>query len=846
MGDNTSFSYTVYTLDSGTTSTSIMEGTTKHATFLLFLTSAAAMCESIDIQTTVCPFQECMCIRAQHFAKCSGYKRNLTTIPKLPAYINYVWLKEYYFPVVTKATFDPIKNNKIMNISLCNSKIQHINPNAFEMLDNLTSLDLSSNIHMNVSSLKYSLFSLKSPTLHQLRFNQMKWMDLSLKIFIGVRRKINFVSLSENKIQQLSDGIFDGLEKLEVLFIDGNNISTCAKTLKQLESLMKVDLSRNSINSCNSYFLPETLETLNLRSNYLTEVPNFCSMNGTSNVPRLKTLNLLHNLIYSISKRTFDCLPFLTELNLGENNISTCAKSLKQLESLMKVDLSRNRINSCNSYFLPETLETLNLRSNYLTEVPNFCSMNGTSNVPRLKTLNLLHNLIYSISKRTFDCLPSLRELNLGENDIERIPSNTFSSLTRLQDLFLTNMKLKLRSVERNAFSIPSLIQFNFEQNHFKFSFRGETKEVGLNKCTNLEVLDLSYNHLPKWIQGAKKVFGRLLKLKFLYLRNVFWNLIPDGFFKLFPIVEIVTLSNNGITKLNHTLFSDPSQIKQLLVEANQIAQIANDTFTHQFWQRIKKFDLSSNPFLCECSLLWFRDKLRTSAKKFSQYPGQYKCLSPPERKGVYLSKFDMTSDDCKEKSELLTVLLLSGSVCLVAIMSISAVYKGRWHIRYWIYLLRYRRSEYRRLGEVEFRYDAFVIYADDDSDFVHDTLLPKLEGEEHHRLCVHFRDFQPGKIIVDNIVESMSNSRMAIVMLSKSFCESRWCKFELIIAQDRWLNNESDALLIVMLEDLESDHMTPDLRALIRTTTYIMWTEDSLGQRLFWEQILNTLRRQN
>ena len=596
-------------------------------TLLWLLTSAAVFCERTDISTAMCPTPECKCFKDRHSARCSGQKRNLTTIPKLPSYINYIWLDDYYLPTITKATFDPIRNNKIMNISMKHSQLQNIDRNTFGVLDHLASLDLE---------------------------------------------------------------------------------------------------------------------------------------------------------------------------------------------------------------------------SNYLTQVPDFCSMNGTSNVPHLQALYLRHNLIYSITKRSFDCLPSLRTLNLGRNNIERIPPKVFSSLTRLQYLVLAQLKLTLNGVERDAFRIPSLTRFVFNQNFYRFTYRGHTQIVGLDKCTNIEVIDLSYNHLPKWMRDAQVIFGRLLKLKVLNLRNVFWNRIPDGFFKLFPNVEQVTLSNNGITKLNHSLFPEHSQIKQLLLEANRIANIRHDTFPQQFWQRIEKLDLSANPFLCECSLLWFRDQLRISSEKFSQYPKQYMCLSPPERKGLRLSDFNMTADDCKEKSELLTVLLSSGSVCLVVVMSLSAVYKGRWHIRYWIYLLRYRRSEYRRLGDTEFRYDAFVIYADEDCDFVHDTLLPKLEGEEMYRLCVHFRDFQPGKIIADNIVESMSDSRMAIVVLSSNFCKSRWCKFELIIAQDRWLNNESDALLLVMLEDLESDHMTPDLRALIRTTTYVMWTEDSLGKRLFWDQILNTLRREN
>ena len=218
------------------------------------------------------------------------------------------------------------------------------------------------------------------------------------------------------------------------------------------------------------------------------------------------------------------------------------------------------------------------------------------------------------------------------------------------------------------------------------------------------------------------------------------------------------------------------------------------------------------------------------------------------ERAGLLLSNFNLTSSssECKPKSDIITILLSTGSIAAFIAISFFVVYKGRWHIRSWIYLLRYRRSDYRRLGDDDLKYDAFVIYSDEDSEFVHNTLLPKLEDEEQYKLCIHFRDFQPGKIIVDYIVESMNTSRLAIVVLSKYFCKSRWCIFELIIAQDRWLNNESEALLLVMLDDLDSDHMTTDLRALIKTTTYVMWTDDNLGQRLFWEKVVNTLRRGN
>ena len=273
--------------------------------------------------------------------------------------------------------------------------------------------------------------------------------------------------------------------------------------------------------------------------------------------------------------------------------------------------------------------------------------------------------------------------------------------------------------------------------------------------------------------------------------------------------------------------------------------------------------DLSGNPFACDCNLLWFRNKLKSSSKTIEQrdfnrstwIPANYlsslqlyQCYSPAERVGLQISHFNLTDDECKQKelkSELLTVLSSSLSIVAVVFISTLAAYKGRWHIRYWIYLLRYKRKEYIQLEDVDFVYDAFVIYTDEDRDFVHNTLLHRLEDEEQLRLCVHFRDFEPGKIISDNIAECLCKSRMAIVILSRYFCESRWCMFELMIAQDRWLNHESDALLIVMLEEIQSEHMSRDLRALISTTTYAMWTDDNQGQRLFWDKILHALRRQ-
>ena len=698
-----------------------------------------------------CPAQ-CKCSHKKHSAVCSGHGDLLQYIPDIPRYVHKVSFDSNYFHSLTRDSLRILIPNNVTYLSFKSSRVYQMEQDVFADMHQLESIDLSSNVKLNATSLKLALSSLQNQEFNLLAFDTMRWnsTDMSKKIFKHLNgRYIDRLKLTRNSIEHIPQGSFHGLEGLE-------------------------------------------------------------------------------------------------RLDLSNNNLTTCDSSLGQLKSLKHIILSYNPIRSCDFTNIPYTVETIRLRRAYLLDVPSLCSVNGTALLPKLSELNLDNNKISRISRTFFRCLPSLRKLSLSQNDIQMIPSRAFSDIARLQSLDLSGMKNGIDRIGDNAFDIPSLVKLVFKDNSFDFFVPAYAKRASLGKCQRLEKLDLSNNYLPKWPDDAKNLFDGLTKLKILHLQNVRWNRVPDKLFTMMPNVEKVRLSNNGITGLNISLFSNDSHIHEMALDGNRIANVGKSTFTIAFWKSIREIDMSGNPFACNCELVWFMDKIRNSNVTFNQYPRNYKCLSPPNRKGLRLTHFKLTARECEERSDLVIILSLCGSFCLITFISIIVVYKARWHIRYWVYLLRYKRSasENIRLMNQDFTYDAFVIYCDEDSDFVHDTLVTKIESDNKYHLCIHMRDFDVGRFIVDNIVGYMNDSRNAIVVVSRAFCRSKWCKFELIIAHDRLLSNEFASLIVVMLEELDCKHMTKDLRTLIQTTTYSVWTEDKLGQQVFWNQLFASLRR--
>ena len=97
------------------------------------------------------------------------------------------------------------------------------------------------------------------------------------------------------------------------------------------------------------------------------------------------------------------------------------------------------------------------------------------------------------------------------------------------------------------------------------------------------------------------------------------------------------------------------------------------------------------------------------------------------------------------------------------------------------------------------FTYDAFISAHDETKDFVLETILPSLEsGPSPYRLCWHSRDFLPGIPVMEQIAKTMSKSRKILFVFSENFCQSEFCRAELELAMNRFMNSSTRCILPV------------------------------------------------
>jgi len=161
------------------------------------------------------------------------------------------------------------------------------------------------------------------------------------------------------------------------------------------------------------------------------------------------------------------------------------------------------------------------------------------------------------------------------------------------------------------------------------------------------------------------------------------------------------------------------------------------------------------------------------------------------------------------------------------------------------------------------YKYDAFVSYNVNDSDWVFNKLVPSLEElsfdntesgiekskesiqRNNVRLCVYDRDFIAGRPISECIAESIRTSRKVILVISNNFALSPWCRFETDLAHNTLTDQNREGLILIKLEEIDNEMLekvAPQLHFLLKTRIYLSWSSDLKEQEIFWKKLRRAL----
>ncbi|XP_023848758.1 toll-like receptor 13 [Salvelinus sp. IW2-2015] len=699
-------------------------------------------------------------------------------------------------------------------------------------------------------------------------------------------------------LKTVGKGVFEGFKNISFLNMPLNNVlqmQLLQSGVSKVETFQFWQEDSDLESMCEIVYQLSTSDV-----SITTDHINF-SISAIQNCMTLRKLSLQR---ISISPRFIDLsfihglrnLQLLTVDQFSLNNTrftSLCKTPPSPILWLKIITLCFSSIFSIHrrQFFCMKNLEELNLKYNRISTIDNFAFLG----LQKLKVLNLGHNQLSEIKSFNFFDLHCLEYLNLEANPLVHIEALSFAHLSSIQNVFLGDLNFPPESkIELNLTFVFGSIPRGLTYLYISSGRRPMTLIIGGDGAPN-PGLGLHVHGETVSFQDCERPFFRAVveltaRTEWILCGSIF----AGSYFKflqrfklesklsalfvdltsLNTLVHLRDLQLTGVDLNRQTglaiMFHNLTRLETLMLLGCRIDYLEKDlskdlqslrelrlvinnelTIMEEFPEPLKslKYLLIQDLLLqCSCNNAWFDNWAKRNRQVQVMFWHSTLGMKEINCIGEHGTQNFLKYSQIHCSMDVGFILFVSNTLGLLLFMLVVLLHHlaGQYLLalfyitRGWLEEAVFRNNK-RRYG-----YDAFVSYSGKDERWVVEELLPNMEqrGPPFLRLCLHSRDFQLGKDIVDNITDCLYSSRRTVCLVSRHYLRSNWCSLEMKLATDRLRVEQRDILILVFLEDISPHQLSAHhrLARLVKTRTYLDWPKEPEQYQDFWDRLWATL----